>query len=449
MPPAFRDCQVTVVGLGLMGGSLAGALRGRCRAVTGVARRSETVESALSRGLIDRGTTDLADAVVQADVVVLSTPVRVIMQQMAEIGSLLPEGCLLLDLGSTKVQIMAEMARLPEHVQPLGGHPMCGKEVSGLDVADPALYRGCTFILTPLARTSPAALQVGQQLARAVGANPRSVEGLLGLGIQAEVDGRLAEAERYLLAAARVDRGYDPRWALLNFYFRRGRWVEFWRWGGEACSRAYGDLRPVFDLYWKTEAGAVEIFERGVARSGRRAVRAYFYYLVGRGELDAAGAAAKDAEELRAYGEALLRAGRGRAALAVWEGGFGWRVREVEGAPVILDAARGEIRVTFSGRQPESCEPLWRYAAMEPGARYRLRFRYRTEGVEAGAGLRMVAGETAALDLGSEEWTEAQMEIAAGEADLGRAALRYRRARGYTRIAGAVWVRDFRWERVR
>jgi prephenate dehydrogenase len=176
MPSALRHCQVTVVGLGLMGGSLAGALRGQCQAVTGVARRIETVESALSRGLIDRGSTHLADAVAQADVVVLATPVRVIMQQMTEIGSMLPEGCLLMDLGSTKVQIVAEMARLPGHIQPLGGHPMCGKEVSGLEVADPALYRGCTFILTPLARTSEAALHLGQELARALGANPLVLE---------------------------------------------------------------------------------------------------------------------------------------------------------------------------------------------------------------------------------------------------------------------------------
>jgi prephenate dehydrogenase len=58
----LRDAQVTVVGLGLMGGSLAGALCGLCRTVVGVARRAETIEAALARGLIERGATDLADA---------------------------------------------------------------------------------------------------------------------------------------------------------------------------------------------------------------------------------------------------------------------------------------------------------------------------------------------------------------------------------------------------
>ena len=173
----LQDCQVTIVGLGLMGGSLAGALKGQCRAVVGVARRAETVETASRLGLVDWGTTDVAEGVGQADVVILATPVRIILRQLAEIGPLLPEGCLLMDLGSTKAQIVEEMARLPEHVQPLGGHPMCGKESSGIEVADPALYRGCTFILSPLPRTSGAALSLGRELAEAIGAHPLVLAG--------------------------------------------------------------------------------------------------------------------------------------------------------------------------------------------------------------------------------------------------------------------------------
>lgn len=168
--------QVAVVGLGLMGASLAGALRGRCRQVVGVARRQETVRQALERGLVDQATSDLAEGVAEADVVVLATPVRVIVRQIAEIGPLLREGCLLMDLGSTKADIVAAMADLPPHVQPLGGHPMWGKERSGIEVADPAMYRGRTFILSPLPRTSEAALALGKALAQAAGANPLVIE---------------------------------------------------------------------------------------------------------------------------------------------------------------------------------------------------------------------------------------------------------------------------------
>jgi prephenate dehydrogenase len=176
MPRELRDCQVSIIGLGLMGGSLAGALRGQCRSVVGVARRAEVIEVALAQDLVDWGTIDLAEGVRDADVAVLATPVRVILRQLAKIGPLLPQGCVLIDLGSTKAQIMAEMARLPDHVQPLGGHPMCGKEVSGIEVADPTLYQGQTFILTPLPRTSEGALALGRQLARAIGAHPLVLE---------------------------------------------------------------------------------------------------------------------------------------------------------------------------------------------------------------------------------------------------------------------------------
>lgn len=170
------ECQVTIVGLGLMGGSLAGALRNQCRAVIGVARRTETVEAALERGLIDRGTTNLPEGVQSADMVVLATPVRTILRQLPEIGPFLPQDCVLMDLGSTKTQILAEMDHLPNHVQPLGGHPMCGKELAGIEAADPTLYQGRTFILCPLPRTSPEALALGRALAKAVGSHPLVLE---------------------------------------------------------------------------------------------------------------------------------------------------------------------------------------------------------------------------------------------------------------------------------
>lgn len=137
-----------------------------------MARREETIKNALSRDLIDRGTTDLADGVYRADVVVMATPVRAIMQQLDQVGPLLPEGCLVMDLGSTKAQIVAKMEQLPDHVQPLGTHPMCGKELSGIAGADPALYKGCTFILSPLPRSSEETLALGRALAEAVGAHP-------------------------------------------------------------------------------------------------------------------------------------------------------------------------------------------------------------------------------------------------------------------------------------
>jgi len=182
-----------------MGGSLGGALRGRCRSVVGLARRAESIEEAVRRGLIDEGASDPKAALPLADVVILATPVRVILKQIADYAPLLPEDCLLMDMGSTKSQIVAEMERLPGHVQPMGGHPMCGKEVSGITEADPNLYRGCTFILSPLSRTSSSALALGQAMVEAVGARP--------LVLEAERQDRLVATLShlpYLLACALV-----------------------------------------------------------------------------------------------------------------------------------------------------------------------------------------------------------------------------------------------------
>lgn len=206
----LAESRIAIVGLGLMGGSLAGALRGRCRQVIGVARREETVAVAQARHLVDHGTTDLAQAIRDADVVVLATPVRTILRLLPVIGSLLPSPGLVMDVGSTKREIVAAMEHLPPHIQPLGGHPMCGRECSGIEAADPTLYHGCTFILTPLARTSPQALALGTALVKAAGARP--------LLLDAERHDRLVALLSHLpylvacalVATANVGRSADP-----------------------------------------------------------------------------------------------------------------------------------------------------------------------------------------------------------------------------------------------
>jgi prephenate dehydrogenase len=175
----LQDCRITIVGLGLMGGSLAMALRERIRphrGVWGVSRQPRTMHQALIRNVVDFATLDLAEGVREADLVILATPVRTIIEMIGQVGPQLAPGAVLLDLGSTKADIVEAMARLPAHVQPLGGHPMCGKEVAGLDAAEATLYDGAVFVLTPLARTKGEALDLARQLATAVGARPLVME---------------------------------------------------------------------------------------------------------------------------------------------------------------------------------------------------------------------------------------------------------------------------------
>ncbi|MCC7353183.1 MAG: prephenate dehydrogenase [Anaerolineae bacterium] len=171
VPKSLSEARVAIVGLGLMGGSLGLALRERhaCREVVGIARRPETVELALRMGAVDRATTDLAAGVADADIVVLATPVRTILRQIPMLGSLLSPPCVVLDMGSTKSTICRALAALPDGLQPIGGHPMCGKETTGIEVAEATLYQGKTFVLTPLPRTGLQAVALAASLATTAG----------------------------------------------------------------------------------------------------------------------------------------------------------------------------------------------------------------------------------------------------------------------------------------
>ena len=198
----LKEARVTLIGLGLMGGSLGMALRKRraCHRVWGVARRPETITRALELGAIAGGTLNLAEGVADADIAVLATPVQTIIELIPHLGPLLPSGCLLTDVGSTKAAIVEAMEGLPARVQSLGGHPMCGKEVAGIEAAEADLYEGAVWALTPLARTNSEALEMGRALAGAVGAGP--------LVLDAQRHDRLVAAIShlpYLLAVTLVD----------------------------------------------------------------------------------------------------------------------------------------------------------------------------------------------------------------------------------------------------
>ena len=178
MTKRLRDCSVTVVGLGLMGASLCMDLKSGmlCREVRGVARRTQTVLDAFLAGAVDLATNDLHTGILGADIVVLATPVRTIVATLEEIGPRLWPGTVVMDMGSTKAAICAAMEALPPTVQPVGGHPMCGKETAGFEAAECGLYRGAPWVLSPLPRTEPQALELAAELAEAVGARPYVIE---------------------------------------------------------------------------------------------------------------------------------------------------------------------------------------------------------------------------------------------------------------------------------
>jgi prephenate dehydrogenase len=170
--PAFFAGRLAIVGLGLMGGSLAMALQGKCAALLGIDPDPYTVELARQLHVVDRAAVDPAELLAQADVIVLAAPVNAIIGLLQELPVLHPGTPIVIDLGSTKVKIIESMQSLPERFDPLGGHPMCGKEVSGLANAEARLFQGATFAFTALPRTTMHARRFAAWLAASTGACP-------------------------------------------------------------------------------------------------------------------------------------------------------------------------------------------------------------------------------------------------------------------------------------
>jgi prephenate dehydrogenase len=168
--------RVAIIGLGLMGGSLALALRGRCAAIYGIDTDPAALELACRQDIVDRTSDDAASLLPQADVVILAAPVLTILDTLERLPSLTSNPCIVLDLGSTKRRIVEAMARLPERFDPIGGHPICGKERLSLANAERTLYYAASFILTPLQRTSGRALSAANQIIEAIGAKATILE---------------------------------------------------------------------------------------------------------------------------------------------------------------------------------------------------------------------------------------------------------------------------------
>lgn len=104
------------------------------------------------------------------DLLILATPVPTILDLIQQLPALIPDPCIVMDLGSTKSDIVHAMSALPERFDPIGGHPICGKEKLGLENADSTLYKNAPFVITPSERTTQQAKSAAQQIIAAIGA---------------------------------------------------------------------------------------------------------------------------------------------------------------------------------------------------------------------------------------------------------------------------------------
>jgi cyclohexadieny/prephenate dehydrogenase len=164
--------RIALIGIGLIGSSLAYDIKrlGIARDVVVSTRSADTLKRAEELGLGDRYTTSSADAVVDADLVIVSVPVGASESVARDIADSLKPGAIVTDVGSTKASVIAQMQpHMPSHVHFIPGHPLAGTEKSGPDAGFAGLFEGRWCIFTPLPETDETALQKLRQFWEAVG----------------------------------------------------------------------------------------------------------------------------------------------------------------------------------------------------------------------------------------------------------------------------------------
>ena len=336
---------------------------------------------------------------------------------------------------------------------------------------------------------------VDADVARALALNPRYTGAWMARALRDEIHGRIAEAERDYLNAARADHMYKPAWALANFYIRQDNTEKFWFYARKCLEvveprklePASCNPAPVFDLAWRVSQDAREI-RRKLIPPRHFILVDYLEYLAAHNLVEAGADVAmdlagyadpEDDSHLLDFCQRLIDLAKRKQAVDLWNAmadrgmmrsehldpehgqslsnrdlkrpfervGFDWRLPPAEGVLQHHFMDTAEVRFEFSGDQPEEVMVLYQSIPVAPGGTYRLTFRYRTPGMDHAEGLAWqvwdYAGQrpipvTCGLTA-QQEWTrgEARFTIP-GALSIVRLGLVYQRASGSTRIHGTA-----------
>ena len=296
--------------------------------------------------------------------------------------------------------------------------------------------------------------------------NPRASAPRIRLGLQSELRGDANQAERWLQEAYSVDRQFETRWTLANFYFRQGKTQEFWTWMRSALDMSYGDRVAAFDLCWQASNDAHEILDRAIP-DRREVVASYLAYVLSHNRQAAIAGAANKLAKMRTSEDLPLLYSATDAVLDpdLWQAlgnprpngithpnfegaridpgaghGFDWRIAETAG--VTHSALDGAHRIRFSGQQPESCELLRQVVGgFRPGTAYTLRWEARTQGIASPTGLAWRIDKTTGEVAASEDWSAGKMSFTP-DSDHAVLVLAYRRPEGQVRTEGSVDLRQ-------
>jgi tetratricopeptide (TPR) repeat protein len=321
------------------------------------------------------------------------------------------------------------------------------------------------------------------RLERAVRLNPYLSAAWIELGMRAEAAGDFARSEVALREAARVDRTFDPRWILANYYFRRQNWDEFWQWIRSAAEMSYGDRSALFGLCWRATSDPEMILVR-VIPPDRGILAAYVSYLARSEHLEAVPAAAsrwlplaakEDVPALLELCDLLLEKTPDRPdALRIWNTliergwlpyqrldpaagasitnnsfrisplshGFDWRLPTAPGVRAVWTESPPGLNVTFDGHQEERTDILAEWMPVLASSAYELSTLGSAQDIAAGSGLRCKIVDA----VSSVVLAEAKLDVPVAklrfetppQGSLVKLVLSYRRASGTNLIAGRL-----------
>jgi tetratricopeptide (TPR) repeat protein len=319
-----------------------------------------------------------------------------------------------------------------------------------------------------------------QLLDRSLQLDPYDAPANIELGLYSESTGDFARAEKLMLEAFAIDHTFATRWALANFYFRRGNESAFWAWARSAASMPSNGAGALFELCWR-ESPDPEKISSAILNDNPKLIRQYIDFLLTKNQLPAAASAAQrlirdgdpqtDTPQLLTTINGLVATRDGTRALGLWRAliarqwvkadptainnprfvrdplpvDFDWTLPAYDGFNARTGSAG--LEAEFTGRQPESCIVAEQSVVLSPG-KYSLHYSYRTSEIPPDTGLKwqIVDGESGKTlaespDLSSDDLQNSTVTfLVPQDASLLHVRLAYGRALGTTRISGRLAV---------
>lgn len=321
------------------------------------------------------------------------------------------------------------------------------------------------------------------QLAEAMRLSPLDSQHVVRRAFRTEVEGDFATTEALLLQGARIDRKAAPRWALMNYYFRRGQTTEFWSWFTKTLLIVRGEVDAIFRLAWSVSQDSEVILSH--IPNQPELMRQYYSYLANTNRLDDAGPVAVRVATALARQERNLMLdycdryaeGDPLRALPVWNAlaehggiefrplnpdigiiltnqtfatepsrrGFDWSMPTVDGISGERVPDKKGVRFTLSGDQPEVCDLLEQHMPLSPGKSYEIRWRTEVTSEAPVTGLSWDVQEagsdrtTSSALTGDGEGGQLHFRASGRSATL---RLRHQRVPGTRRAAGTVIIRE-------